>query len=380
MRYPHPCPLRSALTCALALGLLSLSACGPRFKSPQMLAFEQQQVSSQLEILKRDCPDLINDALRYYERAKELHEDNEPEETEHYVTMASVTWRTAERRSMFLAHRQRMASSKQRYERAQLLLMDAQRRKEALLKMQLERQQLLTRQASPAALVTEQQKAQEAALKQVLNEAMAAKAQADGVNAQKNASALYNKGVAALKGVDVSVRSGQLTAAASLARGAIRDFISAKEASAELFERAEAQRIAMKRMNELLDEAQRLPSSSASNETRGVVLSISGLFRRGKLVNAQRRTLEQVADLINRYPGLRIMVEAHTYKQRQRQKALSITEGMAKEVEALLRPLLTDPDVKLSTLGRGDYAPAVSNPRSLDNERVDVVFFKPRFN
>jgi outer membrane protein OmpA-like peptidoglycan-associated protein len=345
-----------------------------------MLAFEQQQVSSQLEILKRDCPDLINDALRYYERAKELHEDNEPEETEHYVTMASVTWRTAERRSLFLAHRQRMAGAKQRYERAQLLLMDAQRRKEALLKMQLERQQLLTRQASPAAVVTEQQKAQEAALKQVLDEAMAAKAQADGVNAQKNAPALYNKGVAALKGVDVSVRSGQLTAATSLARGATRDFLSAKEASAELFERAEAQRIAMARMDELLDEAQRLPSSSASNEARGVVLSISGLFKRGKLVNAQRRTLDQVADLINRYPGLRIMVEAHTYKQRQRQKALSITEGMAKEVEALLRPLLTDPDVKLSTLGRGDYAPAVSNPRSLDNERVDIVFFKPRFN
>jgi outer membrane protein OmpA-like peptidoglycan-associated protein len=362
----------------LALVSASLMSCGPRFKTAQMVAYEQQRATPELDRLKRDCPDLINDSLRYYERAKELHEDNEPEESEHYVTMASITWRTAERRSAFLAHRQRMSAAKQRYERAQLLFADTQRRKDALLNMQSARQQQSQQALTQSLASEEQRQAQEAALKTTLEEALNAKKSADEVNANKHAAALYSKGLAALKGVDQSVRMKQLTSALKLAKGAAKDFQSAQEAATPAFERERAQQDAVAKMQELLTDAQALPSTVAKQEARGVVVSMSGLFRRGKLIPSQRRVINELAALINRYPGLRVMVEAHTFKQRQRQQALKLTEGMAQEVKAILLPLLTDPDIKLNTLGRGDYAPIVANPRSLENERIDVVFFTPR--
>ena len=136
-----PCLHARAPAWGLSLLMTIMSACGPRFKTPQMVAFEQQKSTPAHAQLKLDCPDLINDSLAYYTRAYELYEDNEPEESEHFLIMASITWRIAEKRSAFLKHRQKMNEAKSRYERAQLLLADTQRRKEALLNMKATRNQ-----------------------------------------------------------------------------------------------------------------------------------------------------------------------------------------------------------------------------------------------
>lgn len=359
---------------------LSLCACGPRFKTPNMLEYERQKSTPELTRLKLDCPDLINDSLKYYERAKELHEDNEPKESEHFVTMASITWRIAERRSAFLNHRKKMADAKVRYDRAQLLLADTQRRKEALLNMKANRAQRAELAMAESAAQAAKRKALEEELKVLIEQALKAKAEADSYNAQETAAALYNKGVAALKGIDSSARAGQVSAAASIAQGAVKDFQAAITAAKPAFERAEAKRNAKQKMDQLLSDAQRLSSATASMEGRGVVLSLKGLYRKGKLVRAKQSLLERVADLINKYPGLRIMIEAHTSKNKKRSVALGITEEMAQEVLTILKPQINDPETKMNTLGRGDYAPVSSNPRSPANERIDIVFFNPRID
>jgi len=363
---------------SLILLISVLSACGPRFKTPQMVAFEQQKATPALAQLKLDCPDLINDSLKYYARAHELHEDNEPEESEHFLTMASITWRIAEKRSAFLRHRQKMSEAKARYDRAQLLLADTQRRKEALLNMKATRDQRAQRALAETSAQAAQREAIEEQLKVTIQEVMKTKADADAYSASINASALYNKGLTALKAMDTSARAGQVTSALSIAKGAVQDFQAALEAAKPAFEKRRAQEEAQVKMRELLERARSFPSSEVTQEGRGVVLSLRGLYRKGKLVGSKRFLIERVAELINEFGGLRVMVEAHTSKHKKRRAALAKTERMAEEVLTLIKPLIKDPDLRMNTLGRGDYAPISSNPRSVKNERIDIVFFNPR--
>jgi flagellar motor protein MotB len=131
-------------------------------------------------------------------------------------------------------------------------------------------------------------------------------------------------------------------------------------------------------MRELFKRARSFPSSEVTQEGRGVVLSLRGLYRKGKLVGSKRFLIERVAELINEFGGLRVMIEAHTSKHKKRRAALAKTERMAEEVLTLIKPLIKDPDLRMNTLGRGDYAPISSNPRSIENERIDIVFFNPR--
>ena len=357
-----------------------VSGCGPRFKTPNMLEYERQKATPELDRLKLDCPDLIDDSLQYYERGKELHEDNEPKESAHFVTMASITWRIAERRSAFLAHRKKMADAKVRYDRARLLLADTQRRKEALLKMKANRDQRAQKEMAESAAQVARRQQLERELKVLLEQAIKAKAEADSFNAQEHASALYAKGVAALKGIDTSARAGQVSAATLIAQGAVKDFQAAISAARPAFERGKAREASKLKMDQLLADARSMGSASASMEGRGVVLSLQGLYRKGKLVRAKQFLLDRTAELINKYPGLRIMIEAHTTKHKKRSEALGKTEEMAQEVMRVLKPLVNDPEVKMNTLGRGDYAPVSSNPRSPKNERIDIVFFNPRID
>ena len=88
--------------------------------------------------------------------------------------------------------------------------------------------------------------------------------------------------------------------------------------------------------------------------------------------------LDDIATLMNAYPEVRVIIEAHTPSTGSRQAALKVTERMADEVLAALRPMLKGPDMNVSTLGRADYSPTESNPKSAKNERIDFVFFRPR--
>ena len=375
----HTAPRPRPRALALALALTLLSACGPRYKSPEMVGFEQQMVPSELERLKAASPDLISDSLKYYERAKELHQDNEPEESEYYISLASITWRAAERRASYIGLRERMAVAKERFERAQGLRADAQRRRDALLQMQAERARMMQAQSAQSqAAQSAQRQQQQVTYQQALTEALTAQREADALRAAELAAAQYAKAQNALKTAESMMAQGNASAATQLARGAGVDFRSAMESARPEFERFQAREEAKRRMDELLRNAQGVRNGQAAMEGRGVVVSLRGLYRSGKLDRRQAYLLNDIATLMNAYPEVRVIIEAHTPSTGSRQAALKVTERMADEVLAALRPMLKGPDMKVSTLGRGDYSPTESNPKSAKNERIDFVFFRPR--
>ena len=99
--------LPSWLSAALFVLLIGVcTACGPRLKSAEMVSFEQQMMNRvQLQKLQGQCPDLVSESLKYYQRALQEYESNETEESAYYIKLAQITWQTAEMRTLYLEHR-----------------------------------------------------------------------------------------------------------------------------------------------------------------------------------------------------------------------------------------------------------------------------------
>ena len=101
------------------------------------------------------------------------------------------------------------------------------------------------------------------------------------------------------------------------------------------------------------------------------------MYRRGKQTSRAPEIFGDLVKLISKYKEFRLIVEGHTTSHGTRKKKLAKTEKMANEVMDYVKAQVGN-DLKVGALGRGDYAPFVANPKSPQNERVDIVFFKPR--
>ena len=130
-------------------------------------------------------------------------------------------------------------------------------------------------------------------------------------------------------------------------------------------------------MNDLLRDGSQISGASTALEARGVVITLSGVYRRGKKTSQANTILNQLVSLIEAYSDLRMIVEGHTTAHGSRKKKLKQSESMANEVMTYIKSK-SSKSLRLGALGRGDYSPITDNPKSLQNERVDLVFFKPR--
>ena len=91
---------RHDLTWGFALFVIGACvACGTPPKPAELVAFEQMRSEGEAETVKERHPDLYEEAEKYYKRALEAHEDDEPETALHNTRLASITWRTALARS-----------------------------------------------------------------------------------------------------------------------------------------------------------------------------------------------------------------------------------------------------------------------------------------
>ena len=187
--------------------------------------------------------------------------------------------------------------------------------------------------------------------------------------------------------------SGSLSPAHSLspstARRRLRRHDSEREMEDELraisyargegknFEKRKRKEQLEERMQRLLRETSQVRNAESAMEMRGVVVTLSGLYRRQKLTERGRSVLNEMAMIISRYSDLRIMVIGHTTSRGKRQAKLNRSEKLANQARDVIMSKVTS-SVQLSVVGRGDYVPYASNPRSPKNERIEVVFFKPR--
>lgn len=362
---------------SLSLGLFV--ACGPRLKTPELVSFERRKLDqAQLQSLQSQCPDLVTESLKYYSEALEAHEDNEPEESSYYIKLAQISWQTAERRSQYLSHRSKMAAVKANLDQAQQLLNLALKRKQELNDMQVKQASLIRQEAS--AREQDRKQAENALgeqVKQALNQARQERDLALKVHAPDLAKGLYNKGEMALKSAEAAIQRTDFLNAERIAKGAAEDFKAARGAALPLYETEQKKLSLDERMKELLREASGLTGGSAVMEPRGIVLSLSGLYRSGKQTDRAPDVLTDLTKLLSKYGEFRLIIEGHTTSRGSRQKKLEQSERMANEVMSYLRARLGS-ELKMSALGRGDYAPFLADPKNAQNERIDIVFFKPR--
>lgn len=365
----------SSVSCVL---IALLAGCGPRVKTPQMVSFEQQKIDQgTFERLQRHAPDLINEALKYYARGVEEHEDNEPEMSSYYIKLAQITWQTAERRTMYLEHQSKVAGFQQRLTAAQALLNDALAKKTELNEMKTKQAAHLQAQAvAQQASKSAQDQAQAQQVELALQEARQKRDEAVQMKAPDLVPGAYKKGEMALRSAEAAVQRGDFINGERIARGAQADFSKAVEDARPLYEAEQARVAQDERIKTLLREASQISGADAVMEMRGVVVTLRGSFKRGKLTPLGRSMLGELTELISRYDDLRLVVEGHTTSFGKREQKLSSSEAMANQVKQAI--LARSPSVKITALGRGDYAPIDSNPKSAVNERVDIVFFRPR--
>lgn len=361
-----------------SMSLCFMIACGPRLKSAEMVSFEQQMMNqTQLQKLQGECPDLTRESLKYYKRAVKEYESNEVEESAHYIKLAQITWQTAEMRALYLEHRAKMNQVQVRKTAAQHLLNQALSKKKELHQMRAKMAQLIQQQAfSRQQQQRDQQSAQAKRVEQALIEARKRRDDAVRIKAPELVPGAFKRAEMALRSAEATVQRSDFVNAERIALGAQKDFIKASEAARPLFEKRKAQRALEDRMKQLLREASQVRNADAAMEMRGVVMTLNGVYRRGKLTPQGSNIISEAANLVSKYSDLRIIIEGHTTSRGKTKAKLERSQRMATYVRDLILRQVSG--VQLNVLGRGDYAPISSNPRGAQNERIDIVFFKPR--
>jgi flagellar motor protein MotB len=342
-----------------------------------MVSFERLKMDqARLQRLQTQCPDLIVEALKHYELAKE----NEGDErlSQHYVKLAQITWQTAEMRALHMEHRAKMSAVQSRRDAAQALLNSALAKRQELNNLKARQAQLFEQQAlAQQQRQRSDQRAETQQIEAAIKEAKRLRGEAVKLRAPELVPGPYKRAEMALRSAEATVQRGDFTNAIRIATGAQTDFKKAADAARPLFEKRKRKEQLEERMQRLLRETSQVRNAESAMEMRGVVVTLSGLYRRQKLTERGRSVLNEMATIISRYSDLRIMVIGHTTSRGKRQAKLNRSEKLANQARDVIMSKVTS-GVQLSVVGRGDYVPYASNPRSPKNERIEVVFFKPR--
>lgn len=373
-----PRPLSSSICFlfSLALAGVSLVGCGPRPKSAEMVSYERLKMDQvRLQNLQKQCPDLIAESLKQYELARD---EGDEKLSQHYIKLAQITWQTAEMRALHMEHRAKMSAVQSRRDAAQQLLNSAIARRKELSSLKTRQARLLEQRA------IEQQQSQQASQQEQaklvedhLREARRLRDQANQLRAPELVPGPYKRAEMALRSAEATVQRQDLSNAARIAQGAQRDFKQAIAAAKPLFEKYQRKAELEERMQKLLRESSQVRGAEAMIEMRGVVVTLKGLYRKHKLTSRGRAILTEIAPVIARYSDLRVMIIGHTTSYGKRQAKIDRSEKMATQARDVLLSQMTS-QMQFNVVGRGDYVPISSNSRSAQNDRIEIVFFKPR--
>lgn len=339
---------------------LALSACGPRNKTPEMVSFELLLNEPDRETIEKSCPDLYQEAVEYYKKANEMHLDNEPEEASYYVTLANITWKTAQQRSVYETYRVKLNDLNQRLSTAKDILTKALARKDELSKQETEQKNAIN-QNKNSLLVTLQN----------LDQKMI---QADNSGFQTLIPAQYTKAKMTINAVRQTFEAGDVLSAARLATTAIEDVDQMFVLAQPLLEAQNKQKDKELKLNQLLASSSRIEGAQAREESRGVVVSIHQLFQQGKIPSSKHYLLEQLAGLIQEFPDFRVVVEGHVHTHKNAKQRLAISDQVAQSVVGYIKGSL--PNTSITAIGRGDEVPFINGGGPKMNDRIEVVFFK----
>ena len=285
--------------------------------------------------LEKLAPDSIAHARHYHQLAEKAYDDGEEELVTHYAVLAQMSFETA--------------LEQEKIENANRRTKDALEQKQA---MQAQKSESLAKKEELEGRVTRMEK------------------------------------ILALKNEEAKTASEKKKLEAELKK--------AREEHAKLLANAEAERAALEQekakgqaklsvfeeRNALLEEASKIPTSSAKQETRGVVITLHELFEPGKTnVSVSREhVLEEIAKLASKYQSYPIMVEGFTDSRGRAADNLALSTARA---QAVVNQLISVGKVdvnRIRSAGYGAERPIADNSKAdgrAKNRRIEVVFVFP---
>ncbi len=368
----------------LALLATLLVACGPGPKPAELVQFENARLEN-AETIKDRFPKLYAEAEAQYRRAIEAHEDNEPEDALHYTRLAATTWRTSVAKSQHQDHENSLKAAQNRQKIAQEQV-NAAKARIAAAKDAIERQKRLIemqrRLAETEAKASADRKT--AAAKAKVDAAALKLKEAESIEAATYAPGEFNKANASLQMALDAFSKGDYRGAETAASAALTDATAAVVAATPHWEKEQKRRAIDTRLKALLQASAQIPGAEARLETRGLVVTLRGLFAPGKVQIAPERTfaVDQAAKLAGDYSEFRMVVEGHTDNRGRASKNLSLSEDRARAVAGYLGSKGIDAG-RMTAIGKGDSEPVADNSSKdgrEQNRRVDLVFLRPPVN
>lgn len=370
---------------ASVVAVIALAACGPGPKPAELVQLEAARAGEHSETIEQRFPKLFNEAAKQYKRALVAHDDNEPEDALHFTRIASITWRTAVAKSQHLDHENSEKAGKNRLRQADEQVGLAKARVAAAT-------DAIAREQRNIAMIERLAAAEKAAAsdrrtagaKAKVDEAALKLKEAESMEAATHAPGPFNKATASLKMALDAFEGGNYKEAEGTAAASIVDSLAAIAAAKPLFDKAQARRAIDNRLKALLEQSSRVPGAEARLETRGLVITLRGLFPSGKsdIKDDKAAMVKQASELAKQYNEFRLIVEGHTDNRGRAAKNLSLSEERARAVSGNLSAQGIDAG-RITSLGRGDEEPIADNAKRegrAQNRRVELVFVRPVIN
>lgn len=362
--------MRTAITVA-SLAAFGLVACGTVPKPQELESFEQVKASqSMYAAAQKRAPELVAESDKLFAKSQDEWQSNDIDESRRDALLGSVKLRTAyalveqdQARARMKAADGEMGKAQEDYGRLTKELTG--------LNEQIVLQKKLAGTKDQAG-ASEKLRGAELALKN-----------AESVNAAKNAQAEYQGATELLARARSEMQAGNYGPAGTNADLAKAKAEEAFKIAKPTFDKGEQSRTDSALVAALTRDASAIKGTSVKVDRRGEMQRIRVLMTdlfagRSPVVRANKYyVLDQVADLIKKYPGFAVQVIGHTDSRGRHAQLVAVSTTQAESVFAAL--VSRGIDAKSATVsGAGPDEPAVPGRSSVaaraQNNRIEVVF------
>jgi flagellar motor protein MotB len=318
---------------ALALAIVASFACASTPRPAELKSLDTALAdANRVETLQKIAPDAVAAARNFHALADKAFQSGKKERSEHYTLLAQMSWDTALEREKMDAANQRTKAATEKKKAA-----DASKAEQLARKAEYEGR--VTRMEKILALQNQEAK----------TEAEKKKLEAELVKARED--------------------QAKSAAAAAAAAQAQETVMKTDRAKLDVLEERKA----------LLEDATKIPTASAKQDARGVVVTIHDLFASGKTdVQASAEyILLAVGKLAMKYPSYPIVVEGYTDSRGRAGDNLALSVNRAKDVVDRLVSVGQLDFSRLKSAGYGAERPIADNSTGdgrAKNRRIEIVF------
>lgn len=364
------------ISCVLAFG------CATPPKPPELESFEKLRADPAAAAAAKKSPDLVSKSDRWLARAQEEWRSNDLDESVNSALIGQISLKQALAISETERAKVRSAAADADLERArdeqERLDKDLASLNESLALLKRLQQQEAGRGELEKQLGTERQKA---AASEKVNDAELAIKTADTMNAKKHANGQYQAAVDLLARAQQEVQQGNFSAAQLSADMAKKKAEEATEAAKPAYQEEAKSAESRAQAEALYRDMSAIAGTQSRRDIRGqlqrVVMIIPAelLFFRNETTIGPGKgyVLDQVAQLIKKYPSFPVQVVGYTDSRGGTQAQL-LARSLARAQTAYSALLTRGVDVKrLVVSGQGSAEP-ITLPGKPGNNRVEVVF------